>query len=367
MERLKFSMDKIILSEEQQLKILERFNDTTKPLATVKELIMLAFGHEYEARSKYGVSIREFLGDKGLSFKSAREWTPKKVIVLTEEQKLFVSNNVGNMKPLEMARTLFKNDQLTNLDSETRIIYEHIKSLPQNISNQSIQKEALNINDYVPPKTEEQAIRRVNKYVNINLDKENLTEKQKRDIKNLIGYLHTMRFLTQINTYSKVEERELFESEFVRCTYDKSLTEEETSQYIIYCSEVIVAKQIAKRIAEFEDAQDEWIRDNDKKPNMTYVEAINGLRSEYNQCINRQKASLKSLQGERKERLRLDSQNKGNIADLIMYAMTEEKRRHLLNIAAERREKVKNEIARIKSLDEIKAEIFGIDPTEIMD
>lgn len=360
--------DKAILTEEQKLKILERFNDGTKPIPTVRELILLTFGQEYDARSKFGRAIRELLNERGLGYQSAREWVPKKVIELTEEQKNFISNNIGAMKPLEMARNLFNNNELTNLDTETRAIYEYIRSLPTNISNQSIQKEALNISDYVPPKTEEQVIRRVNKYVsNINLSKDSLNEKQKRDMKSLIGYLHTMRYLSQINTYSKVDERELFESEFIRCTYDKSLTEEEVSQYIMYCTEVIIARQIDKRVQDLEEEQDRQIQENNGRPNMALVEQISALRGEFNQCINRQKASLKSLQGERKERLKLDNQNKGNIADLIVYAMSEEKRQHLLNIAAERRVKIANEIDRIKNLDDIKVEVFGIDPQEILD
>jgi hypothetical protein len=361
-------MEKFILSEEQQNIILGKLMTEQTVPPTIKELIEILFpGQNLDARSKEGRSIREFIADKNLEYTGARTWVPKKVIELTEEKKAFISNNINAMKPLEMARTLFENRELTNTDSETREIYKYIKTLPGNIQSKSI-GEPINIKEYQPPKTEDQAIARINKYIqNSEVDRNKLTEKNKRDIKNLLGYMHTLRYLSQINTYFSVIERDLFESEFIRCTYDKALTEEEVSQYIIYCTEVVIAKQISRRIQDLEGSQDIQLEENQGRLNMSLVEAVSSLRKEYNDCISRQKSSLKSLQGERKERLKNEGANKGNISDLIVYAQNQEKRNHLLKIAAERREKIKEEIVRIKNLDEIKAEIFGISEREILD
>lgn len=355
------------LSQEQELLILEKLSNKDK-IYSIKELLDLLFPNQnLEARSKEGFLVRELIASKGLEYKPARQWIPKKNIVLTEEQKQFITNNINVSTPLEMSRTLFNNNDLTMTDSETREIYKYIKSLPTNIRNES-RGEELNTEDYTPPKTEVQVIARINKYVsNPNFNKDQLTEKNKRDIRNLIGYLHTMRFLAQINDYASVKDRELFESEFIRCTYDKVLTEEEVSQYIMYCHEVIVAKQIDRRIQNLEQEQDRQIQENDGRPNMALVDQISSLRNEFNQCINRQKTSLKSLQGERKERLKNESTYKLTMADLIVYVQNEEKRKYLLDIAKERREKLKEEINRIKTMDQIKAEIFGITEEEILD
>lgn len=366
-------MDKFILSKEQEIIILDKLveKEEANP-PTIKELLDILFpDQDLDARSQQGRAVREFIASRNLEYTGARTWIPKKTIILSEEQKLFISNNLNVIKPLEMARTLFSNHNLTNTDSETREIYKFIKTLPSNASgpvNPSIQKEEINIDDYAPPKTEVQALARVFKYVmNPGIDKDKITERHKRDMKNLIGYLHTMRFLSQINTYGLKEERELFESEFVRCTYNKSLTEEEVSQYIMCCADVIIAKQIEKRIQDLEREQDRQIEDNNGKPNMALVDQISSLRTELHQCINRQKVSIKSLQGERKERLKTEGANKGNIADLIMYAQSEEKRKHLLDIMDKGRQARKNEIERIKSMSDIKGEIFGLYEEEIID
>jgi hypothetical protein len=358
----------VILTEPQQLIVLEMLNENPNQPPKIKDILIKVFGRQIDAREMEGLAVRKFIAEKGLSYTGARTNVPVKIINLTEEHKQFIVNNISTMKPLEMARVLFDNKDLTMTDTETREIYKYIKDLPKNISNQSLQRESINLSNYKPPKTESEAINRINKFVhNINIVKEELTEKQKRDIKNLIGYLHTIRYLDQVNTYGLDEERQLFESEFVRCTYDKDLTEEEVSQYIIYCTDTIIARQINKRIQDLEREQDRQIEENNGRPNMALVDQISSLRTEYNQCINRQKTSIKSLQGERKERMKIDSQNKGNIADLISYALSEDKRKHLLNIAEERRNKIKDEINRIKSLDDIIVEVFGVDPHEIMD
>lgn len=357
----------IILTSEQQVKILERLEQESEYPPTIKELIILAFGREYDARSKFGVAVRKFMTEKQLKFRNTKDIIASKKIELDEEQRNFVTKNMVSMKPLEMARILFQDNKITNLSAETRAIYSYIKELPTGVQNAGVKLEDMAVEDYVPPKTQDQAIVRINRYANTDMDRNGLNEKQKRDIKNLINYLHTIRFLSQINTYSKSSERTIFEAEFIRCTYNKSLTQEEVSQYIMYCTEVIIAQQINKRVQDLEEEQDRQIQENNGRPNMALVEQISALRGEFNQCINRQKNSLKSLQGERKERLKLDSENKGNISDLIVYALSEEKRQHLLNIAAERRIKIKDEIERIKNMDEIKAEIFGITEQEILD
>ena len=62
------------------------------------------------------------------------------------------------------------------------------------------------------------------------LDKDKLTAKQKKELISLISYLHTFRFLHQIGTYGTEEDRELFESSFIRYSYDKAdLTQEEVN------------------------------------------------------------------------------------------------------------------------------------------
>ena len=356
----------IILTEEQKLKILEMLNINPPP--KIKDIGKEIFGKDIDARELEGRVIRQFIKEKGLTFRNARTWIPEKVIELTEEQKTFISNNINSVKPLEMSRILFKNDRLTQLDLETRAIYTYIKTLPPNITNAAISKEeCINTEDYRPPKTESECIARINKYVlNANLERQKLNEKQKRDIRNLIGYLHSARYLSQIAMYSLESDRILFESEFIRCTYDKALTEEEVSQYIIYATEVIIGRQISKRIEQLENEQDNFMEENNGKLNQGLVEAVRSLRNEFNQCITRQRALLKSLQGERNQRIKNEAKDRTSLVDLVMFWQNEEKRQQMIQLAELRREKIKEEIDRLKNMDELKCQIWGINPEEII-
>ncbi len=356
----------IVLTDEQKAKILELFTNSDKPMM-VKDIILAITGQQLDARTKWGMAIREFISQQGLTYRGAREYIPPKVVELNEEQKLFITNNCGAMKPLEMARTIFNNRELTNLDVETRKIYEYIKTLPNNVSNKIVSQEDLVIDEYKPPKTEDQTIARINKFVNnANFNKEKLTEKQKRDIRNLIGYLHTVRFLQEIATYPRQLDRDLFESEFIRCTYNRDLEEQEVSQYIMYASDVVTAKQIKKRIQELDEAQDEQMAENNNRPNMALVESINSMRRDYDQCIGRQKTLIKALEGERQKRMENQKEDNTSILDLLSYWKDYERRQHLAKLADIRDQTLKDEIERLKSLPDIIVEIFGASDNELL-
>ena len=61
--------------------------------------------------------------------------------------------------------------------------------------------------------------------------------------------MHTFRFNHQINNYETQNDRDLFESSFIRYTNDKSdLTQEEVDQYIVLCTEIIISSSIQETI-----------------------------------------------------------------------------------------------------------------------
>jgi hypothetical protein len=359
---------KVILTEEQKAKILKAWEANPDSPPSTNDLTVVAFGKEMEARTREGRAIREFLATLGIKSQGKTIYKKKPEIELTVEQKEFISNHASNMKPLEMARELFDNNELTNLDLETRSIYEYLKTLPNQVKAGAGGLDDDIYQDYEPPNTIDRCVTRIQKYVNnsgINRDK--LTEKQKRDVTALIGYLHTYRFLSQIRTYQTARDRNLFESEFIRCAFDKELNAEEVDQYIIYATEVVMGMQISARWADLERRQDESLEGENGRINMALVEAVKSLRAEYNQCAVRQKQLLKALQGERKERLKNSGANKENLLDLIMFWQNEEKRSHLLKLKQIRDEKLKDEIKRLETMDAVKAEIYGVRPEEILD
>ena len=100
-----------------------------------------------------------------------------------------------------MAEELFQKKGLTNLSAETRMVIDFIKVLPNNLKFED--PDQLIVGKYQPPKSQERAVVRVNKYVLKGLDKDKLSPRDKSGISALISYMHTYRFLHQINTYNE--------------------------------------------------------------------------------------------------------------------------------------------------------------------
>jgi hypothetical protein len=221
--------------------------------------------------------------------------------------------------------------------------------------------------DYKPPKNQERSIVRVNRYVLNGIDKDKITAKQKKDLNSLISYLHTYRFLHQIATYTNTVDRDLFESSFVRYTYDKSdLTQEEVDQYIVLATEVVISSNIQETIATLQDQIDQEVSSGSKIP-MPLVEAVTSARTEYNQCVTRQQKLLNDLKVKRSERLSSQVKDNASILNLVQMWKDEDTRKEMIKMADMRREVLKTEIGRLSSMDDVKARIFGLTEEEVLD
>jgi hypothetical protein len=178
--------------------------------------------------------------------------------------------------------------------------------------------------------------------------------------------MNTHRFLHQINLYDDERDRELFESSFVRYTYDKGdLTQEEVDQYIVLCTEVIISSSIQQTINVLQNQIDLSIEGDGKIP-MALVEASNTARKEYNDCVNRQQKLLNELKVKRSDRLSKQVKETASILNLVEMWKEEESRAKLLKMAELRKQSLSNEIERLSSMDEVKCKILGISKDEIL-
>lgn len=354
-----------ILTEEQQLKLLKEWNDRPNNPPSLNELVKVAFSRDdLDGRSKEGKAVKNFLASRQIKPKKSHEYQAKGLIELNLDQKEYIGNNCHTMTGLEMAKILFKNDNLTNLSQETRSVLEFIKTIPTNVKfndNENIITEG-----YKPPKSEDRMLAKINRYILDGIDKSKITHKQKREIFSLIGYMNTYRFTHQINLYDNEEDRDLFESSFVRYTYDKGdLTQEEVDQYIVLCTEVVISSNIQQTINALQNQIDLSIEGDGKIP-MALVEASNTARKEYNDCVNRQQKLLNELKVKRSDRLSKQVKETASILNLVEMWKEEESRAKLLKMAELRKKSLSDEIERLSSMDEIKCKILGISKDEIL-
>jgi hypothetical protein len=364
---------KVELSDAQKLAVLKMWNESpsNRP-PSLQDMIKAAYPNDsYDGRTAQGRAVKAFLATRQLRARPAQEHQPKDPISLTSEQEEFIVNNCTTMKFVEMARIIFKNSALTPLNQETRVVMAFAKGLNNKVLYE-VPVESTD-EDYKPPKVLSRIVARINRYVqNANLDETKLTARQKKDCNALIGYLHTYRFIHQISSYSSIGERELFESSFIRYTWDKNdLTEEEVDQYIILSIEVVMSSAIQKHIKDLQKIVDDIIdAENDeekrKKFSQGLVEAMGQARKEYNECVNRQDKMLKNLVGKRSERLKLQQSDTASILNLVQMWKEEDTREQLIKLAEMRQQLIKDEIERLSSLDEVKARIFGLSEDEAL-
>jgi len=360
-------MNEPALTEDQQALIIKTWNDKKENPPSLQELTQLAFPEiaNIDGRSVYGKSVKKFLASRDLKVKTKSEYTPKDRVEFTQEQKDFITNNASMMTAVDLARSLFNNYSLSNLSIESRSVEEYLETLPKQVT--AIQTEEEQQGDYKPPKNQERAMVRVNKYVLDGIDKEKITAKQRKELNSLISYLHTYRFLHQIGTYSDSVDRDLFESSFVRYAYDKSdLTQEEVDQYIILATEVVISSNIQETIQTLQEQIDMEMDSGQKIP-MALVEAVTSARTEYNQCVGRQQKLLNDLKIKRSERMQNQVKDNASILNLVLMWKDEETRNEMLKMADMRREDLKDEIGRLSSMDDIKARIFGLTEEEVLD
>jgi len=360
-------MNEPVLNEDQQALIINTWNEKKENPPSLQELTQLVFPQipNIDGRSLYGKAVKKFLASRDLKVKTKSEYTPKDRTEFTQEQKDFITNNAAMMTAVDLARSLFNNYTLSNLSIESRSVEEYLNTLPKQV--RSVQTEEEQQGDYKPPKNQERAMVRVNKYVLDGIDKDKITAKQKKELNSLISYLHTYRFLHQIGTYVDSVDRDLFESSFIRYAYDKSdLTQEEVDQYIILATEVVISSNIQQTIQTLQE-QINMEMDSGQKIPMVLVEAVTSARTEYNQCVGRQQKLLNDLKVKRSERMQKQVKENASILNLVLMWKDEETRNEMLKMADMRREVLKGEIGRLSSMDDVKARIFGLTEEEVLD
>ena len=365
--------EEIVLTDLQWQAVAREWNSRKENPPSIPELIEIAFGRkDLDGRSKEGRAIKKKLSSSGVDLPKSK-YKPKGLIELTQEQKDFIDNNHKAAHPLdekalnslEIAKILFNKRALTNLDTETRTVASYAR--------QTFPESFLNIDentpegDYSAPRTPEGVLTRINKYIFHGIDKSSLTGKQKKDINSLLGYMNNFRFLQQINSYSSQKDRDLFESTFLRYTYDKfDLAQEEVDQYTVLATEVVIAASIQRRLELLNNKLDDATNNEDKSISMSWVEAIGKTQSEYNACISRQQKLLDSLKMKRSEKEGKGKEGQASILNLVELAKQEESRVKLIKLAQKRQEGVENTISEFMTMDELKSRIVGITENEIL-
>lgn len=357
-----------MLTQEQEQIIINEWNSRKDDPPSLLELIRLIFPNNpnIDGRTKEGKSVQAFLAKRSLKARGTHQYQSKKAPELSDENKEYILNNAKTMKPLEIAQSIFDNPTLTSLHGETRIV---AKFISDNIDPSDVYQNQQEIaqEDYISPRSLDKAIIKINKYIyDLNLKRDNLSSRQRKDVECLLKYINTYRFVHQINSYENTVDRDLFESSFIRYTHDKNdLTEEEVDQYIILSSEVVIASNIQRRVEKLQRILED-ATDNDARISMGLVESINTAQGEYNQCVSRQQKLVNDLKTKRSDRLGNQIKQNASIINLIQSWKEEESRQKMIRLAEMRKKTLEEETSKMEEMDELKCRILGISKEEIL-
>lgn len=287
---------------------------------------------------------------------------------LTEEQIEFIQTNGSLIRPIDIARQFFPNSD-SNLAKESQTIAAVAKALGVPWEGQDSSMEEVE-GDYEPPKTDFQIIEKMNKAdISLRLHVTKLDARKREWIAALKRNMHSPRFLAIANSIRRKKLRELFESEFVKATYDKpDLNAEETNMYITLCNEYVLDVTITEQINLLNDRLCETTSDDDNARNFT-VSLSNALAAktkESNECKRRITQLQQSLSGSRAERLKDMATLNESLTKFVELCMEDAGREKLLRLAQAKNLEIQEEVKRIDTFDELVAEVWGMSVEEIV-
>lgn len=288
---------------------------------------------------------------------------------LTKDHKEFIKKNATLMRPLECARTLFNNLKLAPLSAETRAVIKYYKVLGPSL----VFPEDDIAEDYVPVTSISRLVPRVNKYFRKNgdstrpfLDIKELKQADIRNLNALVDYMGNYRFLYQISQYKSAQDRDLFESSYVEFLYDKpDCLKEDIHNYISLCVEIVSIAQIERNIQMLNDKYNEILSgSSDEKMSMTLSETLDKFRQRQKDAKEKYAKLMSMLIEDRSKRTEAKSTN-ATLYNMVNLWKQKETRDKMIDRAQDRGRELEKEVERLSTLDQLKAEIYGLDQNTI--
>jgi hypothetical protein len=345
------------LNEEQKQAVRGNY----KGFPGLTELTRIVFEDEsLDGRTKEGRAVRSFLVEESLEYKTTRK-EKRDDIEFTEEQGEFILKYAKEgMSAYEISKILFPDVNVTNLSKEVIELAEYIKNLDPALLSPS--ENALN-NTYFAPKAASRVIKKVNDYCCEDLSEKELTRQEMDNIESSIKFLSAPRFVQVMNTYSAMDDRYLFEAEFIRSVWDKpDLTSDELNLYINVCMDYIHLKNISKAIDKlnrmFEECEDQ------RDMTVRLAELLKTKSEEYNQCEKRQETLIARLNGDRKERVKNRHKDNASILSLVRVFQNEADRKRMVEMAEKQKLLIREEADGLEKMDVWKARVLGITKDE---
>lgn len=348
------------LTEEQKQIVIDNANEITD----LTDLTRLVFPDDenIDGRSKQGRAVRKFLSESQIEYQT-KHFVASEPIKLNDQQKEFIDESISTgMTCSQIAAVLFPDVRISKVKQEYICVHEYVES------NESLETPAVEnaiFKRYSPPKAASKIIKKINDSAQTSINENKLSITERKGIESLGAFLSSPRLIQVINNYDSQEDRDLFEAEFIRATWDKpDLTSDEINLYINVCMDYIHLKNIQGAINKlnrmFDDAEDQ------QDLTVRLAELLKTKSEEYNQCEKRMESLIQKLQGDRSKRISSKQQQNANILALVQMFQEEEERKVMIKIAELQKKSAKEEADHIESMPDWKARVLGISKEDVV-
>lgn len=341
------------LTEEQR----EYIKSNVAKVANLNELTQKCFrDDDLDGRTKEGRAVRKYLIENNIDYKTTRR-KPQDKIELNDSQKEFIIQQAQEgMSSLEIAKLIFPEKRVKPLSNEQRTVLAYINEVnPDFVPSQ----DSAAVNDYVPPKSPSRVVKKINDATGLELSDSKLNRQKQICVEKLRINLSNSRFLKIINNYLNKPDRELFEQEFIRLSWDKpDLTADEINLYLNVCKEVINLEVVSAHLNKLNDMFD--VADDQTEMTVRLAEIIKAKSQEYHQCETRIENLTKKLQGDRAERMKKSQKNNASFLSIVQMFQEEEERKNMVRMAEMQKKLIREEAERMEGMAEWKARILGI-------
>jgi hypothetical protein len=349
----------MILTEEQK----EFLKINAPKINSLIELTQKCFNDEsLDGRSKEGRLIRKFLVENEITYETTKKEKKEGVEFTRQEREFIVSQAQSGLSSLRIAEMVFPDKEIKSLSIEQRAVLEVLREInPDIIPSQDVGL----LNSYIGPKAPSRIVKKINDATGSDLEEDKLNRQFKVRIERLGVNLNNSRFVRIMNNYLSRDDRELFEQEFIRLTWDKpDLTADEINLYFNVCKEIINLEVVSKHLNKLNELFDEANDQSDMTNRLS--EIIKSKSTEYHQCETRIENLTKKLQGDRAERMKSKSKDNASILSIVQLFQEQDERKNMVRIAEMQKTLIKEEAHRLEGMAEWRARVLGVNMDDVI-
>ena len=347
----------INLTEDQKNNILEIFQEDANILNITK---IIFEDDSLDGRSKEGRAVTKFLAENGLKAKTTKREKAEDVSLNENQIEKIKELKQDKLNTSEIADIIFQT-KVTRLSKEWRAVNE--------IVNEEREQEKYRGEDsagnYIAPQAASRIIKKINDSTGVGLEESRMSRNQKHCCDKLRVNLNNSRFVAIVNNYTSFRDKELFEQEFIRLTWDKpDLTADELNLYMNVAKEIINLELITGHLQKLNDMFES--ADDQDEMTVRLAEIIKAKSSEYHQCESRIENLTKKLQGDRGARLANKQKENASFLSIVQLFQEEEERKNMIRIAEMQKQIIKEEAQKLEGMSAWKARVLGIGIEDVL-